>query len=99
MKIEGNPQNQNVGPIAQERINESRTRPAGTTETSGPAHGDTVQLSSQARLVDQALRAASTQSPVRADKVESVKQKLAAGEIGQDAGRLADRLIDHLLEE
>jgi anti-sigma28 factor (negative regulator of flagellin synthesis) len=35
---------------------------------------------------------------VRTELVEQMKQKLAAGEIGNDSGRLADRMIDDLLK-
>ncbi len=46
-----------------------------------------------------ALKATTEAPPVRADVVEAMKQKLAAGEIGKDSGRLADRMIDDLLKE
>lgn len=71
-----------------------------TDKAAGPARGagDSVQLSSDAHLLHQALKAAADLPATRADKVAAVRQKLAAGEVGHDAGRLADRLIDNLLE-
>ncbi len=71
-----------------------------TDKAAGASRGadDSVQLSSDAHLLHQALRAAADLPSTRADRVAAVKQKLAAGEIGNDAGRLADRLIDNLLE-
>ena len=99
MKIDPNAPNANVRPLA-ERAEESRLRPGQAKETSSsaPQHGDTVELSSQARLVGRALNEASAVPDVRQDKVDRARQKLAEGEIGQDAPRLADKMIDHLLE-
>lgn len=66
----------------------------------GAAKGgsDSVQLSSDAQLLHSALKAAADTPATRADKVDAARQKLASGELGQDLGRLADRLIDDLLE-
>ncbi len=60
--------------------------------------GDSISLSSDAQLLHSALKAAAESPATRADKVDEARRKLAAGEIGKDAGRLADRLIDDLLE-
>jgi flagellar biosynthesis anti-sigma factor FlgM len=59
---------------------------------------DTVQLSSDAKLLAAALKATGETTAVRTDVVEAMKVKLAAGEIGNDSGRLADRIIDDLLK-
>jgi flagellar biosynthesis anti-sigma factor FlgM len=58
---------------------------------------DSIQLSSDAQLLHGALKAAADLPVTRAERVDEVRRKLANGEIGQDAGRLADRLIDDLL--
>lgn len=65
-----------------------------------PASGgtDKVELSSDAQLLAAALKATNAATAVRTDVVEAMKQKLAAGEIGNDSGRLADRIIDDLLK-
>ncbi len=70
------------------------------TAVERPAAGgtDKVELSSDAKLMAAALKAADSPAPVRSDVVEAMKQKLAAGEIGNDSGRLADRILDDLLE-
>jgi flagellar biosynthesis anti-sigma factor FlgM len=99
MKIDPNAPNPNVQPLAS-RAEESRPRPAaGAGEAGSAAGSDTVELSPQAQLVGRALHEASAGPAVRQDKVDQARQKLAAGEIGQDAARLADKIIDHLLEE
>ena len=61
--------------------------------------GDRVEVSADARLLGQAVDAASKAPDIRQDVVERAKAKLAAGEIGNDAARLADRLIDSLLSK
>lgn len=73
-------------------------RPVAKT-AGAPATGgtDKLELSSDAKLMAAALTAASAAPSVRTDVVEAMKQKLAAGEVGNDSGRLADRLIDDLL--
>ena len=68
-------------------------------DQAGVVAGDKVEVSSDAKLFAAAAKAASEPTPVRADVVEAMKQKLAAGEIGNDSGRLADRIIDDLLKE
>jgi flagellar biosynthesis anti-sigma factor FlgM len=61
------------------------------------AKNDKVVLSADARLADNAVRAASKVPEVRQDVVERVRAKLDAGELGKDLNRLADRMIDSLL--
>ena len=71
------------------------TRTGERTATSGT---DTVELSSDAQLLAAALKATTEAAPVRTEVVEAMKLKLAAGEIGNDSGRLADRILDDLLK-
>jgi len=63
------------------------------------AGGDRVEVSADARLLGKAVDAASKAPEIRQDVVDRAKARLAAGEIGNDAGRLADRLIDSLLSK
>lgn len=63
----------------------------------GGASGDRVQVSADARLYGAAMAAAEQTPEIRQDVVERAKAKLAAGEIGNDPVRLADRIIDSLL--
>jgi flagellar biosynthesis anti-sigma factor FlgM len=58
---------------------------------------DRVQVSSDARLAEQAVRAAHEAPDIRPDVVDAARQKLAAGQVGNDVNRLADKLIDSLL--
>jgi negative regulator of flagellin synthesis FlgM len=70
----------------------------GQAAAAGRKGGDTIELSSDAKLLHTALKAAADAPSIRADKVEAARQKLAAGELGTDTARLADRVIDALLE-
>ena len=36
---------------------------------------------------------------VRADKVEAARKALASGSLGADAGKLAEALIDHMMDD
>jgi len=63
----------------------------------GAASADRVEVSNDARLVSTALREASSSPNIRQDVVERAKAKLAAGEIGNDPMRLADKMIDALM--
>jgi flagellar biosynthesis anti-sigma factor FlgM len=83
---------------------------AQTTQTSADRHrrteptpqgdrpSDRIDVSSDALLLNSAVRAASEAPAVRPEVVEQAKQKLLSGELGADADRLADRLIDHMLK-
>ena len=64
---------------------------------SAGAGGDRVEVSNDARLMSTALQEASKGPAIRQDVVERARQKLAAGEVGNDPLRLADRMIDSLL--
>ena len=59
---------------------------------------DTVEVSSDAKLLSQAMKLAHDTPDIRADVVERMREKLAAGTVGNDAGRLADSLLDSMLK-
>ena len=61
--------------------------------------GDYLELSAETRLLGQAVDAVSKAPEIRQDVVDRARARLAAGEIGNDPGRLADRLIDSLLSK
>jgi flagellar biosynthesis anti-sigma factor FlgM len=96
MKIQGNSPNQETS--ATTRPEQTRPERQGKTGASGDAGTDRVELSSDAQLASSAARAAANAPAIRQDVVEQARQKLLAGQIGQDPLKLADRLIDHLLE-
>lgn len=59
---------------------------------------DEVTLSSTLRLADDAVRAAAISGDVRPEAVERARRLLQSRELGQDHGRLADRIIDSLIQ-
>ena len=100
MKVDGNRLTQDTDAAAgTDAARKVADRTVTTTADRATTRGtDTVQLSSDAQLRAAALKATSETTAVRADVVEAMKVKLAAGEIGNDSGRLADRIIDDLLQ-
>lgn len=58
---------------------------------------DRVDVSSDAQLLASLMDAAERAPAIRTEVVERARRMLEAGEIGRDGGKLADRLIDHLL--
>jgi flagellar biosynthesis anti-sigma factor FlgM len=101
MKIDGNRTAQDAEATkateAAQKVNEKRV--AKKSDLPLSTGTDKVEVSSDAKLMAAALKASNDAPAVRADVVEAMKKKLEAGEIGNDAGRLADRLIDDLLKE
>jgi len=99
MKIEG----QGPNPLASANEAQSAQAPdraqAGRTEgrRETDRHADRVVVSPDAQLFTSAVREVSRVPEVRQDVVERARQKLAAGEIGRDPLKLADRIIDSLL--
>ena len=101
MKIDGNRSAQDLDATRSTEAAQkaAEQRAARKAERPGTAGSDKVEVSSDAQLLSAALKATTDAPAIRADKVEAAKQKLAAGEVGNDAGRLADRMIDDLLKE
>jgi flagellar biosynthesis anti-sigma factor FlgM len=100
MKIEGQ------GPNPLTSTNESQSAQApdrvqgGRTDAGRRADdpkADRVVVSPDAQLFSSAVREVSRVPEVRQDVVERARQKLAAGEIGRDPFKLADKIIDSLL--
>ena len=96
MKIQGGSPNHEAS--ATTRLDQTKSERQGKADRSGDSGSDRVQLSSDAQLASSAVRAANDAPSIRQDVVDRARQKLAAGQVGQDTMKLADRLIDHLLE-
>ncbi len=97
MKIEGNrPDLESVAAQRTDRVSTGRAKQA--PGSAAAQDTDRVQVSESATLAASARRAAEESPDIRRDLVERMRAKLAAGEVGKDAERLADRMIDHLLE-
>ena len=94
MKVD-NPRAQFGAPVTgvDADVKKIQSRPA-TSRTN-----DAVQLSGDLRLVDEAIRLASVDAAPRADEVAKARGLFERGELGTDAARLADRILDSLLDE
>jgi flagellar biosynthesis anti-sigma factor FlgM len=92
MRIQGE-RPENVGQT-QATADRGRT---GRLDQPAQAPGDRVQVSDQARLLSAALQAARELPDSSEAAIERARAKRAAGELGKDAERLADKLIDSLL--
>jgi flagellar biosynthesis anti-sigma factor FlgM len=97
MKIEGSGANQ-VRQADQAQQAERAADARETTRAAAPGQADRVDVSADARLVADAVRAASDAPEIRRDVVERAKARLEAGEIGRDPEALADKIIDDLLQ-
>jgi negative regulator of flagellin synthesis FlgM len=99
MKIEGN--RPGIDTAATEGTQKVSTydRAGKTGVRRTASSGDTVEVSADAKLLSEAVKTARTTPDIRTDVVERMKQKLAAGEVGNDAGRLADRMLDDILKK
>ena len=86
----------NVGQTASTQAPADRGR-AGRSEHAAPATADRVHVSDQARLLSAAVQAAHEAPDSSEAAIERARQKRDRGELGKDAERLADKLIDSLL--
>jgi flagellar biosynthesis anti-sigma factor FlgM len=75
---------------------------AGVQQGSGvapsAAAGDRVELSGDAALRAAALKAANAAPAIRTELVDRMREKLKTGQVGNDAGALADAIIDDQLK-
>lgn len=97
MKIDANRQTGDAEALARLEKAGKGDQPKGTRQVGSKT--DRVEVSADARLMTDALKAASGAPAVRQDVVERMRKLLEAGELGQDSGRLADSIIDDLLKK
>ena len=98
MKIEGNRPTHETESLT--RTNDAKgQKPAPNRAVDA---GDRVDVSADAKkaqgLVADAVKAANALPDVRADAVARGRARLESGELGADAGKLADAIIDDLLK-
>src|SRR4051812_49969193 len=98
MKIDGYQQTQDTEAAeAAKRTSLDQGVKRSEAAKTGAASKDRVEVSDDAKLLAAATDAAQKSPDVRTELVERMKLKLNAGELGNDSGRLADRMIDDLL--
>jgi flagellar biosynthesis anti-sigma factor FlgM len=96
MKIDNH---SHFNPAVQTERTESPKR-ATTAESGrvGSKGTDAVTLSSDAQLAAKAVAAAGQSDDVRADEVTRAKKLLAGGDLGKNADRLADAIIERVIQ-
>ena len=98
MKIDGNRQAGATSDAeAARRLDQARKNERTNVERQQTDKSDRVEVSKDAQLMTSALKAAQEAPAVRQDVVERARQALDKGEIGNDSRKLADKLIDTLL--
>jgi flagellar biosynthesis anti-sigma factor FlgM len=97
MKIEGN--NPGADALAARQLERARAEAKEAAAEAARKSGDRVELSQEAALAGSAIKAATDSPDVRPDVVERMKKALAAGELGSDSQKLAESLIDRMLDE
>ncbi len=83
---------------AAQPVEANRDKDSARAQRAPQPGADRVELSTEAELLAEALRVAEQTSDVRQDLVGQMQARLARGEVGDDVARLADSMIDHLLE-
>lgn len=100
MKIQGNRPENDAAAIAQKQKLERATSEGRQAGAAGkPGQGDRVDVSSDAALASSAAKAASEAPDVRTELVNRMRSLMEKGELGADAEKLADSLIDTMLGE
>jgi flagellar biosynthesis anti-sigma factor FlgM len=99
MKIDQN--RANLETIAGARADAVRDERAAAAEKAAPddRSSDQVRVSTTGQLAAAAAAKANEASDIRPDAVARGRDLLERGELGRDAARLADRLIDSLLDK
>jgi len=86
-------------PAQLERVETTRT-PQRANKPAIPAAGtDRVEMSQDVAFANTVVQAVHETPELREDKIAAAKKALADGTLGQDAARLADALIDHMLDD
>ena len=98
MKIEGNRPTQETESLTRADVSKGQ-KPASNRAADA---GDRVDVSADAKkaqgLVADAVKAAQALPDIRAEAVARGRAKLESGELGADANKLADALIDDILK-
>ena len=99
MKIEGNRPAQDTQATDGTRRagKDAGVRQGGGVATAVPS-SDRVEISDEVALRVAAFKAASDSPDIRTGLVDEMREKLNAGKVGNDAGALADAILDDLLK-
>ncbi len=76
-----------------EGVSSSRFKKSGSSAQGGGKSGDTINLSGDAYLLNEARGAANSSTDVRQDKVASIKAQLADGTYKVDTQKIAQGIL------
>lgn len=96
MRVEGNRAHPEAVAAQSQKVDKGSTEAARQADRK-PGVADRVAVSSDAALASAAVKAAGATPDIRPDVVTRMRSLIASGELGADAGRLADSLIDAML--
>ena len=86
-------------PTQIDRVDATKTADRANKPAVQTAKTDRVEVSQDAAFVNTAVQAAHETPAIRDHKVAAAKKALADGTLGQDAGKLADAVIDHMMDD
>jgi flagellar biosynthesis anti-sigma factor FlgM len=86
-------------PTQIDRVDANKTPDRANKPATPAAKTDRVEVSQDVAFVNSAVQAAHETPALREDKIAAAKKALADGTLGQDAAKLADSLIDHMLDD
>ena len=84
---------------AAQQIDPNRDKDTAKAQRQTRAGADQVEISTEAALLAEALQIADSTPDVRQALVEQMRERLANGKVGDDVVKLADSMIDRLLEQ
>jgi flagellar biosynthesis anti-sigma factor FlgM len=96
---QGTPLPTTVGSGQADRVESGKTPERANKPATVAAKTDRVEVSQDAAFVNAAVQAVHETPAMREDKIAAAKKALADGTLGHDAGKLADVLIDHMLDD
>jgi len=88
----------NIETVSTGQVEATKTAETKAAEVAKQRETDHVSVSDAARFASSAIDAARKAPDVRPDVVERAKALLADGKVGNDPHRLADAMIDSILE-
>jgi flagellar biosynthesis anti-sigma factor FlgM len=99
MKIDGNrPTTDTQSADGARRTGKDASLRQGGGVAPSSSSSDRVELSGDAALRAAAFKAATDAPGIRTELVDRMREKLNAGKVGNDAGALADAIIDDLVQ-
>ncbi|MEE8129496.1 MAG: flagellar biosynthesis anti-sigma factor FlgM [Vicinamibacterales bacterium] len=96
MKVDSTTSHQST---AAQQIDPNRDKETAKAQRQVRSGSDQVEISTEAALLAEALRVAESAPDVREALVEQMRERLGNGNVGDDVVRLADSMIDRLLEQ